>query len=86
MENFTVIINRFQSSTIIANFLMMKIVPVKNSQHIYFKQNLYYKDLSQWIFRPVSGYFLELNFRVTFSLEILEIDLQFFSEYSGRLL
>ena len=64
----------------------MKIVPVKNSQHIYFKQHVYYKDLSQWIFRPVSGYFLELNFRVTFSLEILEIDLQFFSEYSGGLL
>ena len=61
----------------------MKIVPVKN---IYFKQNFSYKDPSQQIFRPVSGYLLELNFRVTFFLEIPEIDLQFFSKYSGRLL
>ena len=64
----------------------MKIVPVKNSQNVYFKQNVYYKKLSQYIFRPASGYLLEINFRVTFSLEIPEIDLQFFSKYSGRLL
>ena len=53
----------------------MKIVPVKNSQNVYFKQNVYYKKLSQYIFRPASGYLLEINFRVTFSLEIPEIGL-----------
>ena len=47
----------------------MKIVPVKNSQ------NVYYKGFLQQIFRAVSGYLLELNFRVTFFLEIPEIDL-----------
>ena len=52
----------------------MKKVPVKNSQNVYFKQNVCYKDLLQWIFRPVPGYLLELNFRVTVLLEILEID------------
>ena len=53
----------------------MKIVPVKNSQNVYFKQNVYYKDLLQQIFRPVCGCFLELNFRLTFFLKITEIDL-----------
>ena len=64
----------------------MKIVPVKNSQSVYFNQNVYYKDLLQYIFWPVSSYLLELDFRLTFFLQIPEIDLWFFSKYSGRLL
>ena len=45
MEIFAVIINGFESTAIIANFSVMKVVPVKNLQNVYFKQNVYYKDL-----------------------------------------
>ena len=38
-----------------------------------FKQNVYYKDLFQKICRAASTYLLELNFRVTFFLEIFKI-------------